>query len=277
MMGGEDANSSIEARLLLLDQLYGSKIDEQEFMTRAQALGVPTHGAYSAIGLRGIQGGVLELNANFASMMRQNFNASIVEQDVMPLCYAIENAGIVDSCVWDSRIVRGLAYYTGTVFEVHEATGAERAIAGGGRYDNLVELFGGPATPAVGFAMGDVVLSLILQDKGLMPSDAEIAKELRLDPDVFVFSVDESLDAHAASFLALCRREGMHARRSYKTTRNVGKLLKEASAQRARVAAFVEPSPDGHGVRFQVKDLSGGRDQQDFPGADAALAFIHAL
>lgn len=201
----------------------------------------------------------------------------ITSDHLKTLASLLKDAGCDDWCEQNWRIVRGLAYYTGTVFEVHEATGAERAIAGGGRYDNLVELFGGPATPAVGFAMGDVVLSLVLQDKGLMPSDAEIAKELRLDPDVFVFSVDESLDAHAASFLALCRREGMHARRSYKTTRNVGKLLKEASAQRARVAAFVEPSPDGHGVRFQVKDLSGGRDQQDFPGADAALAFIHAL
>src|SRR5690606_11500247 len=114
----------------------------------------------------------------------------------------------------------------------------------------------------------------VLQDKGLMPSDAAIAKELRLDPDVFVFSVDASLDAHAAGLLARCRREGMHARRSYKTTRNVGKLLKEASSQRARFAAFVEPSEGGAGVRVQVKDLQGGGEQQSFPSVDDAVEFM---
>jgi histidyl-tRNA synthetase len=174
-------------------------------------------------------------------------------------------------------IVRGLAYYTGTVFEVHEATGAERAIAGGGRYDNLVELFGGPSTPAVGFAMGDVVLALVLQDKGLMPSDAEIARELNLDPDVFVFAVDESLDAQASSFLARCRREGMHARKSYKTTRNVGKLFKDASNQRARAVVFLEPSNEGASFRYQVKDLAGSGEQKDFASADDALAFVRSL
>lgn len=197
--------------------------------------------------------------------------------EVARLVDCLAYAGAGDFLDIDLSIVRGLAYYTGTVFEVHEATGAERAIAGGGRYDNLVELFGGPSTPAVGFAMGDVVLSLVLQDKGLMPSDAEIAKELGLNPDVFVFSVEESLDAHAAGLLARCRREGLHARRSYKATRNVGKLLKEASNQRARVAAFVEPSPDGTGLRIQVKDLEGDRGQRDFASVDEALAFMRSL
>ena len=71
--------------------------------------------------------------------------------------------GLAGSCAVDLGIVRGLAYYTGTVFELHETTGRERAMAGGGRYDGLVELFGGPPTPAVGFAMGDVVMRLVLE------------------------------------------------------------------------------------------------------------------
>jgi histidyl-tRNA synthetase len=200
------------------------------------------------------------------------------EASVLDALYQhLDSLGVAEFVQLDMKIVRGLAYYTGTVFEVHEATGAERAIAGGGRYDNLVELFGGPSTPAVGFAMGDVVLSLVLQDKGLMPSDADIAKELGLNPDVFVFSVEESLDAHAAALLARCRREGLHARKSYKTTRNVGKLLKEASGQRARIAAFVEPSPDGTGFRIQVKDLEGDRGQREFASVDEALAFVHEV
>lgn len=163
----------------------------------------------------------------------------------------LDQAGYDEWVRPDVKIVRGLAYYTGTVFEVHETTGAERAIAGGGRYDNLVELFGGPPTPAVGFAMGDVVLSLVLQDKGLMPSDDAIARDLGIQPDVFVFAANDEADAQALRpLLAHLRRAGLHARRSYKTTRNVGKLLQDADKCGAHFAVILE-SP----TSAKVKDL----------------------
>lgn len=225
-----------------------------------------------------VKSGLIEMedidSKEFAKAHAQLLDITTVHLE--QLANALTSAGCDAWCEQNWRIVRGLAYYTGTVFEVHEASGAERAIAGGGRYDNLVELFGGPSTPAVGFAMGDVVLALVLQDKGLMPTDDQIARDLGLTPEVFVFSVDESLDAHAATLLAQCRRAGMHARKSYKTTRNVGKLLKEASSQRARFAAFVEPSDDGASFRVQVKDLHGGA-QQSFPTHDEAIASITSV
>ena len=65
---------------------------------------------------------------------------------------------------FDLTIVRGLAYYTGIVFEVFDRTGEFRAICGGGRYDHLLERLGGDALPAVGFGMGDVVLGELLSD-----------------------------------------------------------------------------------------------------------------
>ena len=71
--------------------------------------------------------------------------------------------------VFDIGIVRGLAYYTGIVFEVFDSKKNLRAIAGGGRYDRLVELYGGPATPATGFAAGDVVISELMREKGIIP------------------------------------------------------------------------------------------------------------
>jgi len=70
---------------------------------------------------------------------------------------------------FDISVARGLAYYTGTVFEVYDKEEKFRAIAGGGRYDNLVELYGGAPTPATGFAMGYSTLSLLLEDKNLLP------------------------------------------------------------------------------------------------------------
>src|SRR5262249_21871131 len=147
----------------------------------------------------------------------------------------------LDWCDLELSIVRGLAYYTGMVFEVYEATGAERAIAGGGRYDNLIELFGGPPTPAVGFGMGDVVLSLVLQDKGLMPPDEKIADRRALPPPFFVTPTGTAAaDAALPAVVSPLRRQGLHARRTSKSTKNIGKLLKDAAACRARFALILE-------------------------------------
>ena len=67
------------------------------------------------------------------------------------------------------HIIRGLDYYTGTVFEAWDLNGEFRAILGGGRYDNLVSDVGGDPLPAIGFAMGDLVISLVLKKFGALP------------------------------------------------------------------------------------------------------------
>ena len=71
----------------------------------------------------------------------------------------------------DLRVVRGLAYYTGVVFEVHDRAGKFRAVAGGGRYDALLKKFGGEDLPAAGFGMGDAVLAELLAEKKLVPAE----------------------------------------------------------------------------------------------------------
>ncbi|MFW5845916.1 MAG: histidine--tRNA ligase [Planctomycetota bacterium] len=79
-------------------------------------------------------------------------------------------AGIADRIHIDCSVVRGLSYYTGTVWELFDTGGAvPLAIAGGGRYDGLMEHLGGMPTPMVGFGFGDVVISLILEERGLIP------------------------------------------------------------------------------------------------------------
>jgi len=172
----------------------------------------------------------------------------------------------------DASIVRGLAYYTGTVFEVHETGGKERAIAGGGRYDGLIRLFQGPDTPAVGFAMGDVVIALVLQDKGLMPSDDAIARDMGLAPDVFVIASEEAADAHLRPVLAHLRRVGLHARRSYKSTRNVGKLLGEASKANARYALILKPD-----LTAELKDMNAANGANEPLGPTLNPADLAAL
>ncbi len=91
--------------------------------------------------------------------------------ELVRLFSTLESLGIREYVRFDPNIMRGLLYYTGTVFEAYDITGGvRRAILGGGRYDNLLQDVGGEKLPAVGFAMGDVVIGLILKELGLLPS-----------------------------------------------------------------------------------------------------------
>lgn len=90
----------------------------------------------------------------------------------------LDALGVRDWVDVDLSIVRGLAYYTGVVFELFDARGELRAICGGGRYDNLLKDLGGVDLPALGFGMGDVVLGELLKDRGLMPASAGSGADL---------------------------------------------------------------------------------------------------
>ena len=81
----------------------------------------------------------------------------------------IDSYGMSDWVEFDASIVRGLAYYTGSVFEAHDREGKFRAICGGGRYDNLLSTLGGKDLPATGFGFGDMVIMELLSEKGLVP------------------------------------------------------------------------------------------------------------
>ncbi len=90
-------------------------------------------------------------------------------QELSELFEAIDSYGISDWVEFDGSIVRGLAYYTGTVFEVNDRKGNFRAICGGGRYDKLLSTLGGKDLPATGFGFGDMVIMELLKDKSLIP------------------------------------------------------------------------------------------------------------
>jgi histidyl-tRNA synthetase len=103
----------------------------------------------------------------------------------------------------DYHVIRGLAYYTGVVFEAFDAKGEFRAIAGGGRYDNLVKLIssGKVDLPALGFGMGDVVLLELLKARGLLP-------KFDSSTDVFVLIEDEALRPQSLKLVQDLRAAG---------------------------------------------------------------------
>lgn len=214
-----------------------------------------------------------------AFLTKSNANAA-PDLDASDLDSVCSVCSVVNIDHWTDRdhtIARGLAYYTGTVFEA--IADGERAVAGGGRYDNLIELFGGPPTPACGFGMGDVVLGNLLDDKGLMPSgsalmDAVARPQASVRPVAFVVpNGDEDNEALVHTLVANLRRgiecsdwqsrddrkpwdryryrvAPMHARVSYKSTRNLKKLRADAVNQHARF--FVEIHADN---KVEITDL----------------------
>ena len=109
--------------------------------------------------------------------------------------------GLGDFVEVDLAIVRGLAYYTGIVFELFDRKGELRAICGGGRYDRLLELVGGEPLPAVGFGMGDVVLGELLAERGLVPP-------YRRAVDYFLVVIGEEQRAQALGLAHELRERG---------------------------------------------------------------------
>ena len=246
---GARADQLAEA-FTLLDRR--EKMDPADFGARGAALGL---GEGAADRFTALAKTKLPMECDAATIGRALGCASAAAEPLAEIARRLRDAGLGGWCDIDLGIVRGLAYYTGTVFEIHEASGAERAIAGGGRYDKLIELFGGPSLPAVGFGMGDVVLGLVLKDRGKLPPDG--GASLLPRTDVFIISAGApEAEALTPSLASTLRARGLHVRHTYKTTRNVGKLLSEAGKCRARFAVILGAELAEGCVA--VKDLDGG-------------------
>ena len=131
----------------------------------------------------------------------------------------------------DLSIVRGLAYYTGIVFELFDAKGELRAICGGGRYDTLLESLGGVSLPALGFGMGDVVLGELLRSRGKMPA-AEAAV------DVWVAYGDAGTVEDAMRLAARLRARGRSVEYAL-GSQKLARQLKAAHTARARETVVI--------------------------------------
>ena len=156
-------------------------------------------------------------------------------------------------CEVDFKIVRGLAYYTGIVWEIHDRKGELRAIAGGGRYDNLIKLVSGVDLPALGFGMGDVVLGELLKDRGLLP-------KLDHGLDCYVVIADEALRPEASQLIHQLRDAGIAVDYSL-TPAKVGKQFEAADKLGARYAVVVGPDEWKSGA-VKLKSLAAKTEEQ---------------
>jgi histidyl-tRNA synthetase len=173
--------------------------------------------------------------------------------DLAECIRACETLGVRDYVEYDPSVIRGLDYYTGTVYEARDALGHHRSILGGGRYDNLVADVGGDRIPGTGFAMGDVVFSLVLEENGVRP-------ELQLNPsDVFVTTFNEDTATASLELSAELRRAGFSVE-WYPEPVRMARQFKYADRQGIPVAVVLGPDEIEHG-EVAIKDLRSGGQQ----------------
>lgn len=170
---------------------------------------------------------------------------------------AIEILGVHDYVRFAPFIIRGLDYYTGTVFEAWDTAGEFRAIFGGGRYDNLVNAVGGDPVPAVGLAIGNVVISLMLQAFGHLP-------QLRAGAPIYITAFDQDHLLESLSLAADLRRVGLKVT-SHLTPDKLQKQFKEADRIGARLVLVLGPDEVKEKI-VSVKDLRTG-EQRSIPRA----------
>ncbi|HET7600242.1 MAG TPA: histidine--tRNA ligase [Gemmatimonadales bacterium] len=165
---------------------------------------------------------------------------------------ALEAMGLAGFVDVDLAVVRGLAYYTGTVFELFDAGRTLRAICGGGRYDHLLGALGGVDLPALGFGMGDVVLGELLREKGLAPAGAA-------GIEVFVAAVTEGDVPDALALAHELRDAGLSVEYAL-GGQPIARQLRLADARAAKVAVVIGPDDRARG-EVQLKDL-GAKTQR---------------
>ena len=154
-----------------------------------------------------------------------------IAEEFRILWQLLDDMGVRDACEFHLNTVRGLAYYTGSVFEAHSRQGGLRALMGGGRYDNLTGLLGGPAVPGVGFGLGDAPVIELLRELDKLP-------EFASDLDVFVIDADKQLFPQALKLIDHLRQQGLSVDFSYKRV-GVGKQFKQAGGREARYAIIM--------------------------------------
>lgn len=166
--------------------------------------------------------------------------------DWRKLLGGLEAMGLTRFVTVDLGVVRGLAYYTGFVFEAFDRKGELRALAGGGRYDDLVQKLGGPALPAVGFAIGDMTFALLLEQRGLMPTFVAA-------PDVYCVIGGEAARRAAFADIQALRASGRRVEYPLKDVA-FGKQFKQAADSGARIALIYGDDEVAKGA-VKIRDL----------------------
>ncbi|MGA7614445.1 MAG: histidine--tRNA ligase [Thermoanaerobaculia bacterium] len=214
---------------------------------RLREIGLSPEAAENALGLTSLS--LEEITSRYAG--HPEFEQ--VLEDLRQYEEALGALGFGDWIQFDMKIVRGLAYYTGIVFEIFDRKGELRAICGGGRYDRLFSSLAAIDVPALGFGFGDVVLGELLKDRGLAATQSKRV-------DVFAITGGGGNRAATLSIVARLRRGGKSVVSPYGEPA-VGKALRAAANSGATSAVIVGADEVAKGT-VTVKDLKTGEQRE---------------
>ncbi len=197
-----------------------------------------------------VEQGLSEQQVNGLDALLQNRELWHKSDDLVRLFHLLQLVNLADYVEYDPNIIRGLEYYTGTVFEVRDRDGEFRAILGGGRYNNLVGDVGGQQVGGIGFAMGDMVIRLVLQKFGCL-------QEFTLHPARVMVTVFDADTADASYQVAMDLRNAGIAAATYPEIAKLPKQFKYADRVGVRLILVIGPDELAAG-NVTVKDLADG-------------------
>lgn len=200
-----------------------------------------------------LEAGFSEMQLTQLKVLLSNKELWHRSEELTRIFTALEKMGVADYVRYDPQIIRGLDYYTGVVFEAWDVGGDGRAVLGGGHYDNLVADVGGNPLPGVGFAMGDVMITLLLEKYGKIPSFAAL-------PDTILVTVfDEERMKTSLEIASKLRLDGIKTI-CYTEAAKLPKQLKYADRMGINVAVVIGPDEEASGL-VTVKDLKNHSQQ----------------
>lgn len=266
----EDAQILVNNRQLIETELISIGIQPDKFkeifrlIDRRDKLSTANWESYAAdLGLQ-----TKEIDALQGLLADQKlWQKSVSLQGLFP---AVDALGYSEYVRFAPHVIRGLDYYTGTVFEAQAIKGGlTRSILGGGRYDNLLSDVGGKALSGVGFAMGDLVITLVLEELDLIPASIKSPSALIM---VTVFNEDTQLES--VSLSEELRQAGLNVS-CYPQVDKIGKQLKYGDRTGIKVAVLLGPDELAN-QSLTLKDLSTG-NQQTVARTESAKTIIQML
>ncbi|HVZ64291.1 MAG TPA: histidine--tRNA ligase [Lacunisphaera sp.] len=243
--------TEVQTRALLSAIDRYEKMGEDAFKGYAEAHGaLPAETLGKILAFLGIKG-LADLETALAPYQSPKLAARL--GDWRKILAGVGAMGLADFITVDLSVVRGLAYYTGFVFEAFDRKGDLRALAGGGRYNDLVKKLGGPDLPAVGFAIGDVTTGLLLEQRSLAPAYVQAA-------EVYAVIGGEAERKAAFADVRALRAAGIRVEYPLKDVA-FGKQFKAAAESGARLALIYGGDELAKGV-VKIRDLAGRTEQE---------------
>src|SRR5438477_5771047 len=228
-----------------------ASIDKSGREPRDVTLGKVDKAVASAEGRRGVAR-VLERGSDLNALAAEFRNSADVMESITHMreyLNFLDALGVGDWVDFDLSIVRGLAYYTGKVFELFDAKGEFRAICGGGRYDDLLGTVGGVDLPALGFGMGDVVLTELLRSRNLLPA-------AQFGADYWIAADDESMMPEVMTVAGRLRAKARSVEYALKS-QSLSRQLKTASAAGVKQVVLLRRDDYAKG-KITLKTLADG-------------------